>query len=143
MKRMIGVLALLLVAGCGGKNGGEAAVDGDPLAGTAWKLESIAKTAVLAEAPATAVFSEGRIGGSAGCNEFFASYEVEGENLRVGPAGATKKMCPPPMMDQEQSYLAFLQEATTFSLADGRLNIYRTDGECLTFASAPPPEQED
>jgi heat shock protein HslJ len=32
--------------------------------------------------------------GYAGCNRFFGGYEVNGEALKFGPIGATKRACP-------------------------------------------------
>ena len=40
------------------------------------------------------------------------------------------------MMEQESTYLKFLGEAQRFELANGQLQIYRSDGEALTFVRA-------
>jgi len=138
MTRFIGVIAVLVLAGCGGGGGADkAAGSGDPLADTAWELKTIAEAAVLDDVTVTAEFKEGRIGGKASCNQYFASYEVKGDSLRIGPAGATKMMCPEPIMAQEDLFLAFLQDAKTFRIAGGELHVARADGETLTFAPAP------
>ena len=138
MTRIFGLIAILVLAGCGGGSGdGKAAGGGDPLADTVWELRTIAKTAVLDDVAVTAEFKEGRIGGKASCNQYFASYEVKGDSLRIGPAGATKMMCPEPIMAQEDLFLAFLQDAKTFRIEGGQLHIARSDGETLTFAPAP------
>jgi hypothetical protein len=36
-------------------------------------------------------------------------------------------------MDQELMYLDFLGDARTFRLGDGQLEIFKPDGEALTF----------
>jgi len=143
MKRLIGVMVLLLLAGCGGKKASEAAADVDPLAGTAWELQFIRRTTALPDVPVTVEFKEGRVGGKASCNQYFASYEVWGDSLRIGPAGATKMMCPEPVMEQERIFLEFLQDAKTYRIAQGRLEIFRTDGQALTFAPATADPKED
>ena len=59
---------------------------------------------------ATAVFSDGTVSGTGGCNRFNASYEVKGERISIGPAAATRKFCQQPegIMDQEQQFFAAL-----------------------------------
>lgn len=130
MKILTVIATTLLLAGCGGGSG---QADGDPLAGTAWTLELPAGT----KATVTVRFDEGRIGGKAGCNQYFASYEVKGDSLRIGPAGATKMMCPEPVMAVEDAFLAALADITTFKLTGGRLQLKRTGGEPLVLAAAP------
>jgi heat shock protein HslJ len=68
--------------------------------------------------------------GSAGCNNYFASYETEGETLAVGPAGSTRKMCAEPegIMDQETAFLAALGSAATYEIKGDRLQVWDADG---------------
>ena len=133
MKTIPALMILLLAAGCGG---GSNQADADPLAGTAWSLAQLAQEVVPAEVTVTARFDEGRIGGKAGCNQYFASYEVKGDSLRIGPAGATKMMCPEPQMAVEDAFLAALQDVRTFKLVKGRLQLVRSGGEVIEFAAA-------
>lgn len=134
MRSILGLGLILLLAGCGataGKGGG------DPLAGTAWTLDDLAGKGLPAGASVTARFHEGRIGGTAGCNQYFASYEVRGDSVRVGPAGTTKMMCPEPQMTVESAFLAFLGGVKTYKLADGRLQLQADGDRVLDFAAAP------
>jgi heat shock protein HslJ len=145
MARTCALILTVLLAGCGGgKSGSEQAkAGGDPLAESAWELLALAEDPVLVDAPVTLTFSEGRIGGNAGCNQYFASYSVKGDSLRLGPAGATKKLCPEPIMAQEDRFLAFLGEVSTFRLRDGQLLIFRPDGAALVFTPAAAGQTED
>ncbi len=133
MRSYSSLALILLLAGCGGS--GQA--DADPLADTAWALAQLDGKAMAADIPVTARFADGRIGGSAGCNQYFASYAVKGDSLRIGSAGATKMMCPEPVMAVEDAFLAALQDIRTFKLTGGKLQLRRSDGEVLTFATAP------
>ena len=36
-------------------------------------------------------------------------------------------------MEQEQTFLEYLQDAQTFKLSEGQLQIFRSDGKALTF----------
>lgn len=61
---------------------------------------------------------EGTLSGSASCNNYKATYEVDGDNISIGPAAATRMFCPEPdgVMEQEVQYLAALETARQISL---------------------------
>jgi len=126
---------MALAAGCGGGNDGT--TGGDPLEGTSWELQHIRKTQALAEVTVTATFTDGRISGSGGCNNYFAEYEALGNRLTIGAPGSTMMACPEEIMAQERLVLSYLENAQTFVLMeDGRLQILRDDHEALTFVPA-------
>jgi heat shock protein HslJ len=114
------------------------------LEGTSWKLVSYhdgqsALVSVLNGSETTAVFADGRLAGSAGCNNYTASYEQEGDALTVGPAATTRKMCAAPegIMEQEQAYLAALASVAGYRIQDGRLELRDGDGTPVaTFVAA-------
>ncbi len=56
-----------------------------------WLLASLGGQGVIPGTLITADFDAGEVTGSAGCNEYFASYESSGANLTTGPAGTTRK----------------------------------------------------
>ena len=69
--------------------------------------------------------------GSAGCNNYNASYETSGDNnISIGPAATTRKFCAEPegTMDQEQQYLAALQTAATYKIELDRLELRTAEG---------------
>jgi len=80
----------------------------------------------------TAVFAGGQLRGMGGCNRFTATYEIEGDRITIGPAGATEKLCiePEGLMDQEQQYFEALGRARTFSLTPEKLEL-RDEGGSL------------
>ena len=80
--------------------------------------------------------TDGRVTGTAGCNRYFASYEIEGQSLSIGSAGATRRLgaAPEGLMRQEAPYLEALQSATTFRLEGTRLELRRADAAlAVTF----------
>jgi small conductance mechanosensitive channel len=82
---------------------------------------------------------EGRLTGSAGCNNFFADYEAGDETVTIAAAGTTRKMCADPtgIMEQETLFLAALASAAEFRLIGNILTIRRADSELvLTMAVA-------
>ena len=126
---LVGWIALLITA-CGG--GGSPS---DPLAGTSWELTAYGKTSPIPGTTITAQFEDGQVRGSAGCNSYGGSYQVSGNTITTGPLAITEMACMDPEggMEQEQTVMAFLQDAQTFRLADEQLEILRADGEALTF----------
>jgi heat shock protein HslJ len=116
----------------------------EPLAGTNWTLDSIysgdAVSSVIAGTTITAVFDgNGSVTGSAGCNRFFASCNVTGSSMTIGPAGSTRMFCNGPgIMQQETAYLASLGRVAAFSLSGDRLNMADANGApLLSFRKAP------
>lgn len=109
----------------------------EPLVGTTWTLDSFytadAVSSVTAGTTITAVFDEnGSVTGSAGCNRYFASYNVTGIPLSIGSAGSTKMYCNGPgVMQQETTYLASLSRAAAFTITGDRLSLADANGATL------------
>jgi len=117
-----------------------------PLVGTNWTLESFhtadAVSSVITGTTITAVFGDDeRVSGSAGCNRYFATYNLTGTSLSIGPAGSTKMYCGEPgVMQQESTYLSRLSQAKTFAIKGNRLSVADTQGTVLlSFAQTVPP----
>jgi heat shock protein HslJ len=75
----------------------------------------------------TALFKEnGELAGSAGCNNYMMSYQVNGSSIKTSPAAITMMFCPEPegIMDQENEYLAALQSASRFELQRKELTLF-------------------
>ncbi len=115
------------------------------LEGTRWALDSYLAAegemaAVLPGVEIMAQFQEGQVVGSAGCNSYFGSYEVDGDSLTIGALGATEMYCgPEEVMDQEGAYLAALGSASSYSITGDRLQISGPQGHTvLTFSVLEP-----
>jgi heat shock protein HslJ len=108
------LISLILAAGCTGQ-----APPGVQLNGTGWTLTGYVHDGtpvqVLNGTTVTLAFGDGeRITGSAGCNHYFASYEVKGTGITIGQAGSTEMYCTTPgVMEQESTYLSLLGQAKT------------------------------
>lgn len=106
------------------------------LAGPAWQLARFAWNEPVAEGLSiTAAFDGDRISGFAGCNRYFATIQAPTPyELTVGPAGSTRKACPPPQMEAEDRFLKALEAARQFSFVLGRLAItYQLDDAPATL----------
>jgi heat shock protein HslJ len=73
--------------------------------------------------------ADGKLGGFAGCNRFFGSYELSGSTISIGPLGATRKGCASPIMSFELSFMEALQLATTVARADKRIALRNDQGQ--------------
>jgi heat shock protein HslJ len=123
------------------------------LEGSSWNVIAYnngkeAVVSVIIGTEITAAFgTDGKVAGSAGCNNYTASYEVDGENVSIGPAASTRMMCGEPegIMEQEAQYLAALESAATFQIQNDKMEMRTADGAlAVTFqaaeTSAAPPE---
>jgi heat shock protein HslJ len=112
------------------------------LAGTRWQVTGInngrqALVSLLGGTTVTMAFdTEGRVSGSAGCNQFNARYEAEGSKIRFLAPAATRKMCPGEgVMAQEQQFLKALEAATTVRLEGSRVEFRDAAGAMQVTAT--------
>ena len=80
----------------------------------------------------TAYFGDdGQLTGNAGCNNYSAAYEIDGEQIKIGPAAATRMACGEPegIMGQEAEYLAALENVSMYRFEDQQRLIFQdSDG---------------
>jgi heat shock protein HslJ len=98
-----------------------------------------AQKGVLRGTQITADFgADGEASGSAGCNQYFATYAIAGNELTVSELAFTERAClePAGVMEQEQEFLAALRGVQRFDIADGQLQLQTADGLLLTFRAA-------
>ena len=111
-------------------------VEPKSLTGNLWKAISYnngqeAVVSVIIGTEITAFFDEdGSLKGSAGCNNYSAAYEVEGDQITIGPAITTRMFCNDPegIMDQEMQYLAALEMVSAYQFEDDRLILLDSEG---------------
>jgi heat shock protein HslJ len=78
---------------------------------------------------------QGRLGGTAGCNSYFAGFRVDGARLAVSDVGATKKFCGQPdgVMRQESRYLELLRTAERYRIRGNTLRLFAPGNQLLVF----------
>ena len=89
-------------------------------------LQRDAVSSPLPGTEVTAVFGEdGTLTGSAGCNTYHATYEIDGGAITIGEPAASRKACAEPagVMEQEQAYLAALPRARSWRLEGTLLSL--------------------
>lgn len=115
------------------------------LTGTLWQLTAYnngagAMVSAAAGVETTAVFNDdGSLNGRGGCNNYFTSFTVEGQNLTIGEAiGSTMMACEDAVMQQETAFLAALPAAATYQIRGDVLEIRAADGALLaSFVAVP------
>ena len=130
------VLATAALSACGGS----APQSTPDLSTHEWVLEAYGDPNNLTAASQAAVVTlnfdpaESNMFGSAGCNTYSASYELDGKAITTGPAMSTMMACSPEeVMDQEGAYLGLLGQATNYSLSGESLTLIAADGQILVF----------
>jgi len=99
------------------------------LEGTTWKLTSLAtETGVnntLPNTTITAIFDDGNVTGSSGCNRYFGSYQLNKTEINFGQVGSTLMFCADPdgVMTQETTYLLLLKDVTSYAISNNELTL--------------------
>ncbi|MCA9948660.1 MAG: META domain-containing protein, partial [Anaerolineales bacterium] len=118
----------------------------DPLAGTRWDVVNFNNgqgglVTLLQNTHMTMVFSaDGQLTGSASCNNYFASYQVNGSNITISPPGSSQRICDVPegIMEQEAQFLAILPSVATFQINGSILEMRTAGGQGAVVANRIP-----
>lgn len=135
------ILIAYLLTACDVIGGDTSPSDSTALESKTWVLISYGEEdrlqAVIEGTEITVIFNPGEaeVHGSAGCNNFFGSYETAGSELSVSNIAFTEMACltPEGVMDQEQLFLSMLTAAEGFQVQEGQLTIFVADDQILKF----------
>ena len=101
------------------------------LVGT-WKLGTTGGEGAVAGVESTLTLTDAAEAlGRGGCNNFRASYSLDGETFRFGPIAATRRACPPPQMQQETRFFAALEATRGVRVEGGALLLLDAAGATL------------
>ncbi len=133
---MLSVFTVIGLAACSAPN--------SMLDDTKWFLRSYGEQgklkAIIEGTEITAIFNstEDEVSGSAGCNTYFARYQVKGSKLSIFEMAYTEMAClsPEGVMEQEQEFLTILASAQSFQADDTTLTIFCSGGQQLYFTTA-------
>ncbi|MCP4418247.1 MAG: META domain-containing protein [Chloroflexi bacterium] len=110
------------------------------LTGTEWTLNGIAQdeafVSTAIDSEITAVFENDQIAGSAGCNDYFAAYETDGDALTLGTIGSTMMMCEDEQNQREMEFLTALESVTGYSISRNTLTLTDADNNPLIIFQA-------
>ena len=96
-----------------------------------WVVQRISGLDSLQKQP-TIRIKDGQISGNAGCNNYSASCEIDGNSIVIGLTMATKMYCT--NMKVEKAFFDGLKKADNFKLEDEQLLVFDQDGRELFAA---------
>lgn len=109
------------------------------LAHSSWRVEDISGQGVLDRVAPTVIFrSGGQLIATGGCNRFFGSWRLEGNQLTVRDVAGTKMACPEGVMHQEELFLDALRGTRRISTENGDVLILVGEGQSLRLYRADP-----
>ncbi|CDF82713.1 hypothetical protein PKB_1350 [Pseudomonas knackmussii B13] len=116
----------LLLAGC-------AAHPTQPESDQEYRVEWVGPRPLVGHSHVSMTFDgEGRAFGNAGCNHWFANYQMEGDKLTFSQPGSTRRMCAPAVMEQEQRFLALLGSVQRWDITEkGELRLWPETGRAI------------
>jgi heat shock protein HslJ len=124
--RLVGTALLLSIVGACGDPGTTAPIKASEMSenaisvvGSTWQVEDIDRGGIIDRSMVTVQFpEEGRITGSTGCNNYFASVSIDSSSISLSGIGTTRRACPQSLMNQEQRFLEALNSAAQVSIDD-------------------------
>jgi heat shock protein HslJ len=110
------------------------------LIGTTWRLEKYSVDRklvdVIGNSKANILFQEDRFSGNGSVNRYFGSYNVDGNNIKMGAVGSTMMMGPKEASDQEFAYTELLGKATSWEIIGDRLTLLEDSKVILVFKAS-------
>lgn len=102
---------------------------------TTWRLISADGESPLEGPVITLAFHNGRLaGGHAGCNDYLATYQAAGDDMRFLYLGMLGADCQAEALQvQQDRYTTFLSETTDYRHIGGRLELHTRRGQALAF----------
>jgi heat shock protein HslJ len=87
------------------------------------------------------LFRNGNIKGFGGCNQYNAKYTASSADglsgtISIGPISNSSRACSEEILAQEQTYLANLQSAASFTISGDSLTLTLADGTQLVYYAA-------
>ena len=104
-----------------------------------WQVEFIHERPLIDRSFVSISFADDRASGSAGCNQWFSSYELKGAALSFKAPATTRKMCAPALMEQESRFLKALADVTSWQVNErGQLELVNAQHQLIVLSPSKP-----
>lgn len=132
---LVASVLLAVAAGCADGPKGETAMSAaerEIPPDSTWLAEDIGGRGVIDNAQTTLSFAaEGGVSGSGACNRYSGRATIAGGTISFGPLAATRRACPPALMDQEQRFFNALVTTRSYAVDGPFLIFYDQAGQPL------------
>jgi putative lipoprotein len=116
---------------------GAEASEAPPISDIEWTVEEIAGIEDLGDTPPTlSIAQDGRASGHGGCNRFFATAAIDGEEIVFSEIGSTFMACEGMAMEIEQAFFAALEATASYRIDGGRLVLLDVEGTLMVALAA-------
>ncbi|KRC82154.1 META domain-containing protein [Sphingomonas sp. Root241] len=120
--------------GCGGDVLSDRPAPGSVVEGE-WRIQSIAGRPPVAQSNPRVTFTNTKMSGSTGCNNFNGGFRFERGRLTAGPLATTRRACPGALNTQEQKLIRlFGQRLSVSRNRNGKLVMTARGGETVVLA---------
>jgi len=73
----------------------------------------------------------GKLAGSAGCNQYSATYTTSGQEITITQPASTRMACENALMQQETQFLSLLPKARSYKISGDQLTLFDSTGTKL------------
>ena len=112
---------------------------GRGLEGPTWVVQEMSvdgtMTAPISEAPPFAVFEDGTVAGSSGCNSYNGTYQIDADSMTIGPLASTLMACTAELLGQEAFYFELLAQTDSYEVSGDQLTLMSGDTVLIRFES--------
>jgi len=112
---------------------------GRGLEGPTWVVQEMSvdgtMTEPIPETPPYAVFEDGTVAGSSGCNNYNGAYETDGDSMTIGPLASTLMACTSELLGQETFYFGLLAQVDSYEVNGDELALSSGDTVLLRYES--------
>jgi len=109
---------------------------------TDWQLQAFLQGSAQTSGKATLRLRSDtrRIAGSAGCNRYFGSYRMNGEQITFSQMGATKMMCQ--NMAEEDHFFKYMMRSNRYQIENDQLILFKDNRPLMQFKATSAPKKQ-
>lgn len=130
MRTYLGLAATALLAAC---------MNSAPITTQSWRVEWIHERPLMDRSYLSLSFDQQQARGMAGCNNWFANYQLTADQIRFQAPASTRKSCAPALMEQETRFLQALSEVERYRInPQGQLELLNAQGKAIILSPERP-----